>query len=47
VGWVGTFYEHMTPANFWTLEGGIAVIGGVLAFLLAKPLNRVLSGVEN
>ncbi len=43
VGWVGTYYEHMTPANFWTLEGGIAMIGGVFALLLAKPLNRVLA----
>jgi POT family proton-dependent oligopeptide transporter len=43
VGWVGTYYERMTPANFWTLEGGISFIGGVLAFLLAKPLNRVLT----
>jgi POT family proton-dependent oligopeptide transporter len=43
VGWVGTYYEHMTPANFWMLEGGISAIGGVLAFLLAKPLNRVLA----
>lgn len=44
VGWVGTYYERMTPTNFWTLEGSIAAIGGVLAFLLAKPLNRVLTG---
>ena len=43
VGWVGTYYEHMTPANFWALEGGIAVIGGVAAWMLAKPLHRVLA----
>lgn len=43
VGWVGTFYERMTPANFWALEGGIAVAGGVVAFVLARPLMRVLA----
>jgi proton-dependent oligopeptide transporter, POT family len=43
VGWVGTFYERMTPANFWALEGGIALAGGVLSFLLARPLMNVLA----
>jgi len=43
VGWVGTYYEHMTPMNFWTLEGSIAAAGGVVAFLLAGPLNRILT----
>jgi POT family proton-dependent oligopeptide transporter len=43
VGWVGTYYEHMTPANFWALEGGIALAGGVAAWLLAKPLHRILA----
>jgi POT family proton-dependent oligopeptide transporter len=47
VGWVGTYYERMTPTNFWTLEGSIALVGGVLAFLLARPLNRVLTGTAN
>ncbi|MGN6148080.1 MAG: peptide MFS transporter [Rhizomicrobium sp.] len=42
VGWVGTFYEHMTPASFWALEGAIAASGAVLAFLLARPLHRML-----
>jgi POT family proton-dependent oligopeptide transporter len=42
VGWVGTFYERMTPTSFWALEGAIAAGGAVLAFLLAKPLHRML-----
>jgi POT family proton-dependent oligopeptide transporter len=42
VGWVGTFYEHMTPASFWALEGAISLGGAVLAFLLARPLHRML-----
>jgi hypothetical protein len=33
----------MTPMNFWTLEGSIAAAGGVVAFLLAGPLNRILT----
>jgi proton-dependent oligopeptide transporter, POT family len=43
VGWIGSYYERMTPASFWALEGGIAAVGGVLAFLLAKPLHRILA----
>ena len=43
VGWVGTYYEHMPPAAFWLLEGGISALGSVLAYLLATPLNRILA----
>jgi POT family proton-dependent oligopeptide transporter len=42
VGWIGGFYEKMTPAAFWGLHMGIALTGGVLATLLARPLKRWL-----
>lgn len=42
IGWLGSFYESMTPASFWALHAGIAATGGVLAFVLKNPLKRAL-----
>jgi len=42
IGWLGGFYEHMTPAGFWAMHAGIAATGGVLAFVLKRPLKRAL-----
>ncbi|HUJ48022.1 MAG TPA: peptide MFS transporter [Rhizomicrobium sp.] len=42
IGWIGGLYEHMSPAAFWTMHAAVAACGAVLAFLLAKPLGRVL-----
>jgi proton-dependent oligopeptide transporter, POT family len=39
VGWLGGFYESMTPTAFWALHAGIAATGGVLAFVLKRPLK--------
>ncbi|MEO6968212.1 MAG: peptide MFS transporter [Rhodanobacteraceae bacterium] len=43
IGWLGGFYEHMTPAGFWAMHAGIAATGGVLAFGLKRPLMRALA----
>ena len=43
VGWLGGFYEKMTPAAFWALHAAIAAMGGVLATGLARPLKRMLA----
>lgn len=43
IGWLGHFYEHMTPAGFWSMHAGIAAVGGVLAIALSRPLKRALS----
>ncbi len=42
IGWLGGFYEHMTPAAFWAMHAAIAACGGVLAFALKRPLMRAL-----
>ena len=42
IGWIGGFYEHMTPAMFWAMHAAIAGVGGLLAMLLNKPLTRRL-----
>jgi POT family proton-dependent oligopeptide transporter len=42
LGWIGVFYDAMSPAAFWGLHAGISAAGAVLAMLLARPLNRML-----
>ena len=42
MGWVGSFYDQMSPAAFWTLDAGIALAGAMLIFLLRRPLTPVL-----
>ncbi|HWU76593.1 MAG TPA: peptide MFS transporter [Rhodanobacter sp.] len=43
IGWLGSFYEHMTPAGFWAMHAAIAACGGMLAFGLRQPLKRALA----
>jgi POT family proton-dependent oligopeptide transporter len=42
IGWIGTFYEKMTPTEFWSLHAGIGAAGGVLAILFGRTLGRIL-----
>jgi proton-dependent oligopeptide transporter, POT family len=42
IGWIGGFYEKMTPAEFWTMHAAIAAAGGLLVLLLARRLGRTL-----
>lgn len=42
MGWVGSFYDRMSPAAFWTLDAGIAFVGAGLIAILARPLSRAL-----
>ena len=42
MGWVGSFYDSMTPAAFWTLDAAIGFAGGLIVLLLHKPLTRAL-----
>ena len=43
MGWVGSFYDQMTPATFWTLDASIAIIGAALIMVARRPLERMLS----
>ena len=43
IGWLGSFYEHMTPAGFWAMHAGISAVGGVLTLGLRRPLLRALT----
>ena len=42
MGWVGSFYDQMSPAAFWTLDAAIGFAGALLAFALHRPLSRIL-----
>jgi len=44
IGWLGTFYERMTPVRFWALHAVIAAAGGVLVLLFGRSLARALEG---
>ena len=43
VGWVGRFYEKMTPAQFWLLHAAIAAAGGVVIMIFGRMLERALA----
>lgn len=43
VGWVGSFYEKMTPAQFWLLHAAIAAAGAVVIMIFGRMLARALA----
>ncbi len=45
-GWVGSFYDQMSPAAFWTLNGAIAGAGALLALLCGPTLQRALCAAQ-
>jgi POT family proton-dependent oligopeptide transporter len=46
IGWIGSFYEKMTPLSFWALHAAIAAAGGVLVILFGPTLSRILEFQE-
>jgi POT family proton-dependent oligopeptide transporter len=42
IGWIGGFYERMSPAQFWTIHAAIATAGGLLVALFGRRIGRVL-----
>jgi POT family proton-dependent oligopeptide transporter len=42
IGWLGRYYERMTPEAFWSMHAAIAAAGGVLVLLFGRRLSRVL-----
>jgi POT family proton-dependent oligopeptide transporter len=45
IGWLGGFYEQMSPAGFWGMHATIGAAGGLLVLLFGRPLARVLRAV--
>jgi POT family proton-dependent oligopeptide transporter len=46
IGWIGTYYEAMTPLAFWAMHAAIAAAGGILILLLGPVLKRILEPHE-
>jgi POT family proton-dependent oligopeptide transporter len=42
IGWIGGFYEKMTPAQFWAMHAAIAACGGLLVLLFGRRLSQTL-----
>jgi POT family proton-dependent oligopeptide transporter len=42
IGWIGGFYEKMSPAEFWAMHAAIAAGGGLLVALFGRGLSRAL-----
>ena len=43
LGWVGSFYEQMTPVQFWTLDAAIRLAGALVGLVLLRPMRRALA----
>lgn len=43
MGWIGSFYDQMSPALFWTIDAAIGLAGGLIVLLIHKPLTRALA----
>jgi POT family proton-dependent oligopeptide transporter len=42
MGWVGSFYDQMSPAAFWTLDAALGFAGALIVLVLNRPLSRAL-----
>jgi POT family proton-dependent oligopeptide transporter len=42
IGWIGGFYERMSPEQFWALHAIIGATGSLLVVLFGRRLRRVL-----
>lgn len=42
IGWIGGFYEKMTPAQFWAMHAAIGATGGLLVMLFGRRFSRAL-----
>jgi len=44
IGWIGGFYEKMSPLEFWAMHAAIGATGGLLVMLFGGRLGRVFEG---
>jgi POT family proton-dependent oligopeptide transporter len=42
IGWIGGYYERMSPAMFWGIHVVIAAAGGLLLLVFGRRLTRAL-----
>ena len=41
-GWIGSYFDQMTPTRFWIIDAAIALAGAALILLFRRPLQRGL-----
>ena len=46
IGWIGGFYERMSPVTFWAMHAAIGGAGGMLVMLFGRRLSRTFDGDE-
>ena len=46
MGWVGSFYDQMSNAAFWTMDAAIALVSALVILALKRPVNRILDLCE-
>jgi len=42
MGWVGSFYDQMSNAAFWTLDAAIGFAGALIALAVRRPLAAII-----
>jgi proton-dependent oligopeptide transporter, POT family len=42
IGWIGSYYEKMPPADFWAMHAAIAAAGALLVVVFGRRLSRAL-----
>jgi POT family proton-dependent oligopeptide transporter len=43
IGWLGHFYEQMSPTRFWLMQAAIGAAGALVILVLRPPVSRVLA----
>lgn len=46
MGWVGSYYDQMSNAAFWTLDAAISLAGALLMVGLHRPIGRALDAAD-
>ncbi len=41
-GWVGSYFDQMSPSTFWAMDAAIALVGAAVILLFRKQLQRGL-----
>jgi POT family proton-dependent oligopeptide transporter len=41
-GWIGSYFDQMSPSVFWAMDAGIAIVGGTVILLFRKRLQAAL-----
>lgn len=42
IGWIGSWYERMSPIDFWSIHAAIAAAGGLLVAIFGRRLSAAL-----